>query len=481
MQADGSTTRKYGGTGLGLAISRRLVTQMGGEIGVHSEYGKGSTFWFTARLSKQPIQEPALAAPAAVQGRRVLIVDDRSSTRRTLHHLFGSWGMDDVHAASIAEAKRIALQEHTAGRGFDLALFDLQLPDGDGLTLARIFKANPKLSSTRLILLASLDRAEESDELREAGIEAQLAKPLKVLPLREALERAFAGVVPREIRPGLVPLLPREAGSDSASTIETTRITSTLRILVAEDSPVNQKVVLYQLQKIGYNATIVPDGEAVLHAVAETDYDLILMDCQMPLLDGYEAARRIRSTEHGQRPWIVAMTAHSLAGDRERCLAAGMDDYVSKPVRLDELNAAIERCIGLRSITKNGSDAPWDAALDGSVLDGFREMEAESGQSILSGLITLFLENTPTVFAEAREALEDTDAVRLSRAAHTLKGSCSNFGAHRLQKVCDQLEKTANAGDLDAARRILEDAEREFGYVRVALEHELPASLSEKA
>jgi CheY-like chemotaxis protein len=385
--------------------------------------------------------------------------------------------MDYVHAASIEEAQRIALQEYTAGRAFDLALFDLQLPDGDGLTLARIFKANPKLCSTRLILIASLDRAEESEELREVGVETQLTKPLKVLPLREAVERAFAGGAPRELRPGLVPLTARDAAMLETS-IENARAASSLRVLVAEDSPVNQKVVLYQLQKLGYDATIVSDGEAVLRAVEKGDYDLILMDCQMPLLDGYEASRRIRSTQHGQRPWIIAMTAHSLAGDRERCLAAGMDDYVSKPVRVDELNAAIERCIGLRSITKNGSDAPWDAALDGSILDSFRELEADSGQSIITGLITLFLENTPTVFAEAQDALESKEAPRLSRAAHMLKGSCSNFGAYRLQKVCALLEQTANDADLDKARGILADAEREFGYVRIALEHELPASLS---
>ena len=486
VQADGSTTRKYGGTGLGLAISRRLVTQMGGEIGVHSEYGKGSTFWFTARLAKQPVQEPAISGPAAVQGRRVLIVDDRPGTRRTLHHLFSNWGMEDVHAASIEEARRIALQEYTAGRGFDLALFDLQLPDGDGLSLARIFKANPKLSSTRLILLASLDRAEEAEELREVGVEAQLTKPLKVHALREALERAFVGATPREIRSGLVQLSPRGRqparvpASPAAPSIKPAHITSALQILVAEDSPVNQKVVLYQLQKLGYLASIVPDGEAVLLAMTKTKYDLILMDCQMPLLDGYETARRIRSAEGGQRPWIVAMTAHSLAGDRERCLAAGMDDYVSKPVRLEELSAAIDRCIGLRGIAKNGSESPWEAALDGGVLDSFREMEAESGQSIVAGLITLFLENTPAVFVDAREALENKDCARLSRAAHMLKGSCSNFGAHRLQKVCAQLEDCANNAGLDEARGILEDAEREFGYVRIALEHELPASLSEK-
>jgi PAS domain S-box-containing protein len=514
VQADGSTTRKYGGTGLGLAISRRLVAQMCGEIGLRSEEGQGSTFWFTSRLRKQAEQQPLDVH--AFPGIRALVVDDSPATRRTLHHLFGQWGITDVFAASGKEALRLARGEASNGTPFDIIFIDHKLPDGDGVALARSFKRSPKLASARLVMLASLDHAEDPSGLREIGVEAQLTKPIKVLPLHTCIERIIFGQSAQDARQ-------RDDDDDDDDVAPA----SGMRILVAEDSPVNQKVILYQLQKLGYIAELVMDGEAALVALSRNQFEVILLDCQMPVLDGYETARRIRATPSSYRPWIIALTAHSLAGDRERCLAAGMDDYLSKPIRVEDLQVVLARrhehpaviaaaaAAGASVATRatatgasaavtastasaaataastastastagsNGSHGPNgglcklpdpDEILDPTAIAGLRAMEANLGQSVLPGVINLFFENTPPLFTDARAALQESDAKRLRRAVHTLKGSCANFGARRLRDVCQRLESTAEAGELSTAPALLEEAAVEYERLRAMLEREL--------
>jgi PAS domain S-box-containing protein len=469
VQADGSTTRKYGGTGLGLAICRRLVAQMGGEIGVNSDSSQGSTFWFTTRLREQPEQQPLGAD--SFPGLRTLVVDGHPATRRTFHHLLSHWGIADTYASTSKEALRLARKEATAGKPFDIVFLNHTLPDGDAVSVARSFRRSEKLRASRLILLASLDHAEDSASSRGVGIEAQLTKPIKVLPLHACIERIIFGHAPQEPRAIL----------DAGSPVVTPQ--SSLRILVAEDSPVNQKVILYQLQKLGYTAEIVTDGEAALTALSRAKFEMILLDCQMPVLDGYETARRIREMSLGYRPWIIALTAHSLAGDRERCLAAGMDDYLSKPIRVEDLTAAFRsrnehvssagaNGSATSTVTTNGVSAS-EEPLDPAVIAGLREMELATGQSMLPSIIGIFFESTPPILADARAALEKSDAQRLSRAVHTLKGSCANFGARRLRGLCERIEAVADGGEIDSAPALLEEASAEYERVRAALEREL--------
>ena len=247
-----------------------------------------------------------------------------------------------------------------------------------------------------------------------------------------------------------------------------------LRILIAEDNVVNQKVALHQLQKLGYLAQAVDNGRAAIEALRRVPYDLVFMDCQMPELDGYAATRELRRREGSERhTWIIAMTANSLEGDREKCLAAGMDDYVSKPVKPENLAAALQRYHDQHEVELALRQEGAVPAVDLSMLDGFRDLE-EDGESLLSKLIGVFLENSPKLLNDAHAALRAHSSPKLALAAHTLKGSCSNFGAERLRAACQLLEQIANDGKLESAAPTLANVEKEFNYVRVALERECP-------
>ena len=330
-QADGSTTRKYGGTGLGLAISRQLVTLMGGEIGVRSSEGTGATFWFTARFERQPYAEPHMPMPEALlQGRRVLIVDDNETNRRILHHQLAGWGIDD-HAVPGGHEAIAALREAAAaGRAFELAILDRQMPGMDGLMLAYAIKRDPVIADVKLVMMTSLGDLNTDEELERAGILLCVTKPVKHALVRQCVERAFSHGAPVQA------VVPPAARMPSTS----------LRVLVAEDNVVNQKVALLQLRRLGCQAEAVTNGAEALEALARASYDLVLMDCQMPTLDGYETVKMIRRQEGGRRRIpVIAVTANALSGDREKCLEAGMDDYVSKPMKPAELHAAITRCM----------------------------------------------------------------------------------------------------------------------------------------
>ncbi len=343
-QADGSTTRKYGGTGLGLAISRQLVELMEGEIGVTGAPGGGSTFWFTAKLETQP-EALARALPArgtSLERVRVLIVDDNPTNRRILTHQTTSWGMVAVEAESGVEA--LALLRAAAGQRepFRVAILDLTMPGMDGFQLAAAIKGDESIAATRLVLMPAIGKRGHGEAARRAGIVAYLEKPVRQSQLHACLVAVLADAAAQEpVGSGLVT---RHSLREVSAVPEIASAPSSLRILVADDLAVNRTVASIQLRRLGHQADCVTNGTEAIAALAARHYDLVLMDCQMPEMDGFQATQAIRFREGARKhTTIIAMTASALAGDREKCLAAGMDDYITKPVKAEALRHMLQR------------------------------------------------------------------------------------------------------------------------------------------
>ena len=455
-QADASTTRKFGGTGLGLVICRHLVRIMEGQIGIESTPGQGSTFWFTARFEKQA--NPAPRDRHAVDDLtdvRVLIVDDNATNRTILHHQVNGWRMRNGAEAS-AGPEAIHLLQAAARRGepYELAIIDMQMPGMDGVTLARAIKADPAIASTHLVMLTSLGRHLDDASLRAAGIEACLEKPVKQSRLFDCLVTTLSA--PRGTRiEAPLPIAPTALPAENKN----------VRILIAEDNGVNRKVALGQLRQLGYRADCAANGLEVLDAVSRLPYDIILMDCQMPEMDGYDATRRIREMKLPIH--IIALTANAMEGDREECEAAGMNDYVPKPVRPADLNAAIERWKCAEPAAFRASSQ--EPAIDAGQIATLREQSETGG---IADLVESFADEGPRALDHIGAALRDGDAPALRFAAHTLKGICGNFGARHLCALAGDMELHARAGSLAEAAPLLNPVRREFLRVAAALQNE---------
>jgi PAS domain S-box-containing protein len=342
-QADTSTTRKFGGTGLGLAISRQLVEKMGGEIGVESAIGEGSIFWFTVRLGKSPALQPTLESNHRLANMRALIVDDNAVSGQFIREQIVAWEMRNGIATTGAEALSQLRRAAREGDPYHLGIIDQQMPDMDALTLARTIKADPAIADTRLILLASFGKRVSLGELHASGFTNCCFKPVRQSSLFDCLANAMGEALAK---------LPRANSKQQCPSLFIPPRRNA-RVLIAEDNRVNQLVALGQLKQLGYTADTASNGRAALNALEHGQYEIILMDCQMPELDGYETTRSIRARKGSfQQPYIIAMTAHAMTGDSEKCLAAGMDDYVSKPVVLEMLAAALARGTEVKAVLR---------------------------------------------------------------------------------------------------------------------------------
>jgi two-component system sensor histidine kinase/response regulator len=458
-QADASTTRRYGGTGLGLSISKQLIEMMGGEIAVESEPGEGSTFSFAVRLERTAAPRRRLGDLGDL---RALIVDDNATNRRILSKQLSSWRIENESVEDgphALEELRLAAESDTP---YDLAILDMQMPGMNGMELSRRIKEDSDVSDVRLVLLTSVGRRGEGEEARLAGIEVYLTKPVRQSELYDALATIMSAT-DEAASEGEAPLVTRHS-------LRERRAVSRARVLVAEDNPVNQKVAARMLENLGYPVDVVEDGLEALEAFSSTRYGAILMDVQMPEMDGYRATEEIRRREEERgaaRTPIIAMTANAMQSDRERTIEAGMDDYVPKPMKVEELDTVLKRWTS-RVEDSTGGDG-LDEPLDEVVLAGLREL---GDADLLSELSTMFVDASSSSLTALREAVEEGDPLTVERVAHTLKGAAGNMGAPGMAAICAELQDLGASEDLRGAAELVGRLEKEFGRVRPALEAE---------
>jgi CheY-like chemotaxis protein/HPt (histidine-containing phosphotransfer) domain-containing protein len=475
-QADVSTTRQFGGTGLGLAISKQLAELMGGEIGVRSEAGCGSEFWFTVRLGKQAAGTPTASLSAThLRGTRVLVVDDNATQREVLLTQLTAWGLRAEAAPDGPLALRALLHAQVAGDPIRVALLDLQMPGMDGAALAQAIRADTTLRTPRLVLMTAVSQRNNAQRLEENGFTAYLSKPVRQSELHDCLATVLAET-------GTVPAARSRVTRYAGHTLRELRRGGP-RILLAEDNIVNQQVAQGILKKLGLRADTVANGLEVLQALATLPYDLVLMDVQMPELDGLEATRRIRDSQSplpNHHLPIIAMTANAMQGDRECCLAAGMNDYITKPLVPQALADVLDKWLPPDSpatADEPPTPAVEPAAVSAPELPVFDKAgmlaRLMDDEGLACKIVELFLKNTPRQIETLRVFLEVGDGPGAACQAHSIKGSSANLGGEALQAVASDIEQAATVGELDSAVRRLAELEAQFDRLQVAMRKEL--------
>ncbi|WP_028104044.1 response regulator [Pseudoduganella violaceinigra] len=495
-QADGSTTRKHGGTGLGLAISKQLVELMGGSIGLDTALGRGSIFWFTVQFDKRRVDaDDAGFQQKPTKGLRALVVDRQAESALALQRLLGRWHLQGTCSPSAADALRELHAAAARGTPYDVVLLEMGLDDIGGLALAAEIKSDPDISAVRVILLASERNAADPVQRRAAGVAFQLVKPVREPDLYDCI------VTPVRASEGVAAAPLTGAASHTAAR---PRHGQRPRALLAEDNPVNVEVASAMLRGLGMEVACAANGEEALAAVRAGDYDLVLMDCMMPVMDGMAATAEIRRLEQqrgrARTTPIVAITANALQGDRERCLAAGMDDYISKPFSQQALADTLGRWVALprgpalapppagpvAAATRHASGQPPPAggqvavletpraAINPLALDAIRALNPGQGEALLQRVLAAFLQDTPHQLAALREAIALCDASAVRKTAHSLKSSSANVGADQLARLCREMEQLGRTGQTAGAASLLAALEHEFQAARRTFDTILP-------